>query len=496
MRTSHAKFSIRYKLIIGFISFLFLIMSFIFVYFPYVQEKNAIKGLEAKALSLNEMVSFTSSAGLEFEDVDSVKELFKGLTNDLDLQFLLVQKRDGSTFTAFNQESIPPEIVSKKKNAKRSISVITGNALYVVSPIRSSVGDIIGYSTIGFTRELINAYINKNRIIAFVIFLVILFISFICISWFGSYFTAPLIELSESLSKMLEDISKGEGNLSRRIEVKSNDEVGELVKGFNTFIAKLEEVIFQFKNAAKQIVSFTETVSQKSQEVSDGAQQQSASFEELSSSIQKAAMQSETSTQVAKQTSDKAKNSKSSMQNTIDAIQSVDKNSKKIVEVVDVITDIADQTNLLALNAAIEAARAGEHGKGFAVVADEIRKLAERSAGSASEIGDLVKSANKQVAVGVKLVNETGDTLNDIVNNVEEITQQLYEIADEMNSQSSTMEQNTAITESNASLAENMTDSSGDLVKQVDQLQVLVDQFKVGETLGTDSSADGDTDED
>jgi methyl-accepting chemotaxis protein len=172
----------------------------------------------------------------------------------------------------------------------------------------------------------------------------------------------------------------------------------------------------------------------------------------------------------------------------VDAMGGIEKSSRQIGQIIGVIDEIAFQTNLLALNAGVEAARAGEAGRGFAVVAAEVRALAQRSADAAKEIKGLISASTAQVGEGVRLVAETGKSLERIITQVAEINGMVSDIAAGAHEQSTGLsEVNTAInqmdqmTQQNAAMAEQSTAASRSLSLEAQRLSGLIGQFQVGQ---------------
>ncbi len=198
--------------------------------------------------------------------------------------------------------------------------------------------------------------------------------------------------------------------------------------------------------------------------------------------------------QVVAAADEDAKQSAVVVRQAVDAMSAIAKSSQQISQIIGVIDEIAFQTNLLALNAGVEAARAGDAGRGFAVVASEVRALAQRSAEAAKEIKALISDSAGQVDVGVKLVAETGRSLERIMAQVTEINAVVGDIAAGAHEQStalqeinSAIEQMNLVTQQNAAMVEQSTAAGHSLSQEASKLSQLIGQFQVGRSASDEA---------
>ena len=290
-------------------------------------------------------------------------------------------------------------------------------------------------------------------------------------------------------------------DLTYRMSADIPEAYRKLQTDFNAAIEQLESAIQGVTESARAIQAGTQEISSASDDLSRRTEQQAASLEEtaaaldqITATVKKSADGATHARQVVNATDEDAKKSAVVVRQAVEAMDAIAKSSQEIGQIIGVIDEIAFQTNLLALNAGVEAARAGDAGRGFAVVASEVRALAQRSADAAKQIKALISTSATQVDSGVKLVAETGKSLERIVTQVAEINGVVGEIAAGAKEQASGLEQvNIAInqmdqtTQQNATMVEEATAASHSLSQETDQLSGLVGQFQVGRTNNSNS---------
>lgn len=285
-----------------------------------------------------------------------------------------------------------------------------------------------------------------------------------------------------------------QGDLSQRIEADYAGAFGLLKDNFNDAATQLDSTLGQIlvtvtdvEGASSEISLGTDDLAQRTEDSASRLTDTAAATEELSVTVRQNAESALKARQLAEGAELNAKTGGDVVKKSMTAMSDIEASSKQINDIVAVIDDIAFQTNLLALNASVEAARAGEAGKGFAVVAQEVRLLAQRCGDSSSEIGKLISGTNVQVKSGVKLVNQAGSVLeqivasitdvNAIVKNIAEASQEQSDGVTSINSSISVMEE---ATQQNAALVEQSNAATQSLTTQARQLRELVSVFKIG----------------
>jgi len=284
------------------------------------------------------------------------------------------------------------------------------------------------------------------------------------------------------------------GDLTTRFDTPvQRSEIGELMTALKGMNDSLRNVVSQVQTGTRTIASASHEIaagnmdlSQRTEEQASSLEETASSMEELTSTVRQNADNARQANQLARTASEVAEKGGAIVGQVVSTMGTINDSSRKIYDIISVIDGIAFQTNILALNAAVEAARAGEQGRGFAVVASEVRNLAQRSAGAAKEIKELIGNSVDQVDIGSKLVKEAGATMDDVVASVRRVTDIVGEITSATSEQSIGIDQvNTAITQmdqvtqQNAALVEEAAAAAASMQDQAERLADVASSFRL-----------------
>ena len=291
-------------------------------------------------------------------------------------------------------------------------------------------------------------------------------------------------------------------DLTQPVTAEGRDEIAAMLTQMELMRGNLNQMIGQVRDGAQaiagastQVAAGTMDLSARTEQQASALEQTASSTEELSGTVQHNADSASQANRLATEATRIAQCGGQVVGQVVETMEAINTSSRKIVDIIGVIDSIAFQTNILALNAAVEAARAGEQGRGFAVVASEVRALAQRSAGAAREVKDLITTSVAKVGAGTEQVAQAGATMQEIVAGIERVARIVDEIASASREQSLGLAQiNQAVshldgvTQQNAALVEETSAASGSLQEQARQLAGMAAQFRLQPAAGAQAA--------
>ncbi|MBA1348099.1 HAMP domain-containing methyl-accepting chemotaxis protein [Rhizobium sp. WYCCWR 11146] len=303
-----------------------------------------------------------------------------------------------------------------------------------------------------------------------------------------------------ALANALEELAAGDFSIHL---ADVGPEFDKLRQDFNNMVNAVAAALTEIKTASvavetgsSELATSADQLARRTEQQAAALEQTAAALDEVTTTVRTSSQRAENAGQLVEETKRSAHVSATVVRDAIGAMDRIQTSSSQIGRIIGVIDEIAFQTNLLALNAGVEAARAGEAGKGFAVVAQEVRELAQRSANAAKEIKNLINVSGQEVAAGVGLVNQTGDALLKIEEQINRISDSIASIVQSYREQATGLQEiNSAInqmdqtTQQNAAMVEETNAACHELLSQGRLLQDSAGRFIVGASAASQPKA-------
>ncbi|UCC12623.1 MAG: HAMP domain-containing protein [candidate division WOR-3 bacterium] len=441
------------------------------VFFIWHLRLSFMRQFEDNGTGVAQLVAQNCQERYAAQDTDGLVSIVKKIATHDDINYIGVYDTEGILVAAYIKDSVDlyveegffSEMIENRQHVVKDHIWDFYAPIMAIDASVDAEDDVMGYIRIGYTRDSVTALIARTLRISIMHAIIILIVAIIVSYFVAKHIVAPI----RQISGRMKEIGSGKADLTKKLEVTGEDELGELAEGFNNFIDVLAGIVRDLTRTAPDLSEEARELSSVSQELTAASQEITASVQHIAQSsgkqlndVNRIVEEARNTQTIATETVDSAvrtKNSsdkilslsqegKTEAENATDNIavivESIGRLSErintlaseiqKIPKIIDTINNIAEKTNILALNAAIEAARAGEAGKGFAVVAEEVTKLADMSTKQAEEINTIIKGVIEKTGSMVQEAEQTSQGIRQSQDVLVRAASSLKTISDEV----------------------------------------------------------------